>query len=303
MNQQIVVFATYKFVSLPDYKTIHPSLITACETHGIKGTILLAPEGINGTIAGTRTGIDAILAYLRSDARLADLSGKESYTDEMPFRTLKVRLKKEIVALGRQDVDPNRQVGTYVEPADWNSLISDPEVTLIDTRNEYEFGIGTFKGAINPHTYAFRQFPDYVAENLDPKKQKKVAMFCTGGIRCEKATSLLLEMGFEEVYHLHGGILKYLEEVPAEKSLWEGDCFVFDNRVAVDHTLEPVAQDRCYVCQHALTPEDITHEDYHIGVSCPYCVDQIDQERQAAFERYQADRKKRQAAHNKKKNK
>ncbi|MEM7800349.1 MAG: rhodanese-related sulfurtransferase [Chloroflexota bacterium] len=288
MSNQFVIFAYYKFVDLPDYKEIQPKLLAKCEENEVKGTILLAPEGINGTMAGPRVGIDAVLAFLRADPRMADLSGKESYGETNPFRLLKVRLKKEIVALGREDVDPNKQVGTYVEPQEWNDLISNPDVTLVDTRNEYEFGVGTFKGALNPHTYAFNQFPEYVSKNLDPQKNKKVAMFCTGGIRCEKATSLLLEMGFEEVYHLHGGILQYLEDVPKEESLWEGDCFVFDSRITVNHDLEQGDQFICHVCERKLTPADKAHKDYHIGVSCPHCINQLDPVRQEAYERRMA---------------
>ena len=235
---QIVVAALYKFVTLEDYIAMREPLLDCCVTAGVKGTLLLAEEGINGTIAGTREGIDAVLAYLRNDARLADLEHKESFDDHMPFHRMKVKLKKEIVTMGVDGIDPNQTVGTYVKPEDWNALIDDPEVLLIDTRNDYEYGIGSFRGAVDPHTTTFREFPGWVRENLDPAKQKKVAMFCTGGIRCEKASAFMLKEGFEEVYHLQGGILKYLEEVPKEESMWEGECFVFDERVAVNHDLE-----------------------------------------------------------------
>ena len=233
----IVVAALYKFVHLPDFAERREPILDYCVTQGIKGTILLAEEGINGTIAGSRAAIDAVLTFLRSDPRLTDLEHKESIADTHPFERMKVKLKQEIVPLGVPEIDPNQKVGTYVTPEEWNEIISDPDVVVIDTRNDYEVQIGTFKGAINPQTKAFREFPDYVRQHLDPSKHKKVAMFCTGGIRCEKASSFMLEEGFEEVYHLKGGILKYLEEVPTQKSLWEGECFVFDQRVAVRHGL------------------------------------------------------------------
>ena len=204
----------------------------------VKGTLLLAKEGINGTIAGTREGVDAVLTWLRNDPRLAKLDTKESFDDEVPFYRTRVKLKKEIVTMGIDTIDPNHIVGTYVKPGDWNELISDPDVLLIDTRNEYEVAIGTFKDAVNPSTETFREFPEYAKKNLDVNKHKKVAMFCTGGIRCEKSTAYLKSQGFDEVYHLEGGILKYLEEVPESESLWEGECFVFDNRVSVNHDLE-----------------------------------------------------------------
>ena len=287
MTHPIVISALYKFVSLPDYKEMQPAIQTFLEEHGVRGTLLLAAEGVNGTIAGTRDGMDAALAMLRGYPELADLEHKESFANEIPFHRLKVRLKKEIVTIGLKDIDPTAKVGTYVQAEEWNDLISNPEVTLIDTRNEYEFGVGTFQGAVNPHTYAFRQFPDYVKNNLDPAEHKKVAMFCTGGIRCEKATSLLLEMGFEEVYHLKGGILKYLEEVPKEESMWDGECFVFDERVTVNHDLLPGEHEMCFACKRPLSPEELAHADYHIGVSCQYCIDDVSPAQKAAFEERQ----------------
>lgn len=277
----IVVAALYKFADLHDYQDLQPGLQGYCERHQVKGTLLLAKEGINGTIAGSRGGIDAVLAYLRSDPRLADLEHKESFAEEPPFLRMKVRLKKEIVTLGRPEANPNEKVGTYVKPEDWNILISDPEVTVVDTRNDYEYAIGTFKGAIDPNTRSFREFPDYVAENLDPEKHKKVAMFCTGGIRCEKSTAYLLEQGFEEVYHLQGGILKYLEEVPKEESLWEGDCFVFDERVAVSHGLELTDYGLCRACRRPVSDEDRLSDKYEEGVSCPACHDEQTPENRA----------------------
>jgi len=248
-----------------------------CQSQGVKGTILLAEEGINGTIAGSREAIDAVLSLLRSDPRLVDLEHKESFADVQPFDRIKVRLKSEIVTIGVSEADPNAQVGTYIDPHDWNAVISDPDVTVIDTRNEYEVSIGSFQGAENPHTRSFRQFPDYVRTHLDPAKQKKVALFCTGGIRCEKASAFMLAQGFEEVYHLKGGILKYLEEVPPDDSLWQGECFVFDQRVAVQHGLEAGTHEMCRSCGHPISEADKASPDYEDGIACPYCVDQLTQ--------------------------
>ena len=284
---QIVVAALYRFVSLPDYQALRQPLLDVCIAHNIKGTLLLAHEGINGTVAGSREAIDHLLAYLRRDPRLAAIDHKESFDDAMPFYRMKVKLKKEIVTMGVDSVDPNRVVGTYVKPEDWNQLISDPEVTVVDTRNYYECAIGSFKDALDPKTTTFREFPDYVAEQLDPQKHKKVAMFCTGGIRCEKSTAFLKEQGFDEVYHLQGGILKYLEEVPKEESLWEGECFVFDNRVAVDHDLQKGSYDQCHGCRHPITEEDKQAETYMPGVSCPRCYDSLTEEQMQRFQERQ----------------
>ncbi|MBL8846281.1 MAG: rhodanese-related sulfurtransferase [Hyphomicrobium zavarzinii] len=244
----VTVTAFYKFVSLADLPGLREILLARARDTGIKGTILLAPEGINATIAGTDEAIRAFLADLRAEARFADLVSKESYADEIPFRRLKVKIKREIVTLRRPEADPARQVGTYVKPEDWNALIKDPDVILIDTRNAYEVGIGTFKNAIDPRTQSFGEFPDYVAANLDPAKHPRVAMFCTGGIRCEKASAFMLTQGFPEVYHLEGGILKYLETIPPEQSLWEGECFVFDERVALEHGVKPGKHVMCKLC-------------------------------------------------------
>lgn len=267
----LVVATFYKFVGLDDRAELQNALLKYCNEQGIRGTILLAAEGVNGTIAGSRPAIDNVLAYLRSDPRLADLEHKESCAEAMPFERLKVRLKKEIVTLGLPEVNPNQQVGTYVEPKDWNALIADPDVILIDTRNHYEVEIGTFQGAQNPETRSFRQFPDYVQQQLDPSKHKKVAMFCTGGIRCEKASAFMLSQGFQEVYHLKGGILKYLEEVPAEQSLWQGECFVFDQRVAVQHGLEQGSHEICLSCGYPVSDADKASPQYEKGISCPHC--------------------------------
>lgn len=280
---QIVVAALYKFVKLPDYEALVPRLKEFCDSLGIKGTLLLAEEGINGTVSGSRAAIDALAAFLKSDGRFDGLSYKESFYDEQPFYRMKVKLKKEIVTMGVNGIDPQKIVGTYVKPKDWNALISDPDVVVIDTRNSYEYEIGTFERAIDPKTETFREFPTYVAKNLDPAKHKKVAMFCTGGIRCEKSTAYLKEQGFEEVYHLEGGILKYLEEVPEEESLWRGECFVFDNRVAVNHKLEKGIYDQCHGCRYPITEEDKASPFYMLGVCCPRCYSRLTEEQKARF--------------------
>lgn len=279
-----LVAAFYKFVKLPDFAQKQHPLLSYCQAQGIKGTILLAAEGINGTIAASPQGIDSVLSFLRSDDRLADLEPKLSYANTAPFERMKVRLKQEIVTIGAPGVDPSQQVGTYVSPQDWNTLISDPEVTVVDTRNNYEVNIGTFKGAQNPQTDSFRQFPDYVEEHLDPTKHKKVALFCTGGIRCEKATAFMLAQGFQEVYHLKGGILKYLEEVPVAESLWQGECFVFDERIAVVHSLAQGTYDLCRSCGHPISNEDKASLQYEEGISCAYCFARLTEEKRARQE-------------------
>lgn len=283
---QYVVCALYKFVTLDDYQAIQAPLLDVMLKHDVRGTLLLAQEGINGTIAGSRSGIDAVLTWLKSDPRLANIGYKESFDAEQPFLRTKVKLKKEIVTMGVEGLDPNKVVGTYVKPQDWNALISDPEVLVVDTRNDYEISIGTFKNAVNPNTETFREFPQYVEENLDKNKHKKVAMFCTGGIRCEKSTAYLKEQGFDEVYHLEGGILKYLEEVPEEETLWQGECFVFDGRVAVNHKLEKGNYDQCNACRLPITEQDKQDPRYVAGVSCPQCFDkQSDKQKQRFQER------------------
>lgn len=274
MNR-IVVAALYKFAPLNDYRELKTPLLQFCLKHGIKGTLLLAAEGINGTVSGTRGAIDSLLSYLKSDPRLADLEHKESYCAEQPFYRTRVKLKKEIVTLGVPGVDPNKDVGQYVEAKAWNELLADPDVILVDTRNDYEVGIGTFKNAINPNTRTFREFPEFVKQNLQDAKDKKVAMFCTGGIRCEKSTSFLIQQGFKNVFHLKGGILKYLEEVPAEESLWEGECFVFDNRVSVNNELTPGEFDQCHGCRNPLSLEDRQSPKYSAGIHCPHCYDKL----------------------------
>ncbi|WP_456295088.1 rhodanese-related sulfurtransferase [Vibrio sp. AK197] len=280
---QYVVCALYKFVELEDFQALQAPLTALMEQHEIRGTLLLAKEGINGTVAAKRSGIDALLAWLEAEPRLTGTVSKESYSDEQPFNRTKVKLKKEIVTMGVEGIDPRHVVGTYVKPSEWNQLISDPEVLLIDTRNDYEVELGTFKNAVNPHTDTFREFPKYVEEHLDPNKHKKVAMFCTGGIRCEKSTAYLKEQGFDEVYHLEGGILKYLEDTPQEQSLWEGDCYVFDGRVAVNHALEQSEYDVCNACRLPITDEDKCSEKYEQGVSCPKCYGTHSDEQIARF--------------------
>lgn len=267
----MLVAAFYKFVSLPDYVELRAPLLALCQEQEIRGTILLAQEGINGTIAGSRPAIAQVLDYLRSDSRFADLNVKESETESRMFDRLKIKLKKEIVTLGIPEVDPTQQVGTYVKPQEWNAVISDPETIVIDVRNRFEVSVGSFEGAIDPETASFRQFPDYVRSQLDPTQHQKVAMFCTGGIRCEKASAYLLSQGFKQVYHLEGGILKYLEEVPSEESLWRGECFVFDQRVAVTQGVKDGSYDMCYACGHPISPDEKASPLYQEGISCPYC--------------------------------
>ncbi len=284
---KIVVCALYHFVILEDFESIKPPLLTVMEDNDIKGTLLLAREGINGTVSGSQQAINILLRWLKSDARFKQLVSKQSYDDHQPFYRTKVKLKKEIVTMGVENIDPKKIVGTYVKPKQWNQLISRDDVILIDTRNDYETAIGSFKNAVDPDTTTFREFPHYVADNLNPKKHKKVAMYCTGGIRCEKSTAFLKQQGFDEVYHLEGGILKYLEEIPEEESLWEGECFVFDNRVSVNHNLEKGSYNQCFACRMPLSEQQMQHQDYQKGVSCHYCIDSTDAQTKAKFEQRQ----------------
>ena len=282
MSQTIVVAALYKFVTLKDFSELRGPLLAAMKSHGVKGTLLLAEEGINGTISGKREAIDGFLTELKLDFRFTELDHKESFCDEDPFYRSNVKLKKEIVTIGVEGVDPKKQVGTYVEPADWNALIADPDVLLIDTRNDYEVALGTFEGAADPKTGSFGEFPKFVGANLDPAKHQKVAMFCTGGIRCEKASSYLHSQGFREVYHLKGGILKYLEEVPEHESKWQGECFVFDQRVAVGHGLVPTELEMCHGCRRSLGPDDKFSAHFEEGVSCPGCFAMLSEKSRAS---------------------
>jgi len=278
MQHTYLTTAMYHFVNLPHFEKLREPLLDFCLARDIKGTLLLADEGINGTLAGFEKSILELLNYLKNDplfeGRFKSLAHKESWSNKHPFYRMKVKLKKEIVTLGVPGVSPTKIVGQYVKPQDWNAIISDPEVILIDTRNDYEYSIGTFKNAINPKTSTFREFPAYVKNHFDPKQHKKVAMFCTGGIRCEKASSFMMSEGFDEVYHLEGGILKYLEEIKPEESLWQGECFVFDQRVAIKHGLEIGAYDQCYACRYPLSVDDIKSDKYTPGISCPHCYNQ-----------------------------
>ena len=274
----VVVAALYNFIRLENLEKWQLELKELCERYGIKGTILLAHEGINGTVAASRQAINALKDFLVDEDFFTGMEYKESFADKMPFYRMKVRLKKEIVTLGVEGVDPTKKVGTYLSPREWDALLQDPEVVLIDTRNDYEVEIGTFKNAIDPKTKIFREFPKFVEENFSPQNHKKVAMFCTGGIRCEKASSYMLEQGFENVYHLKGGILKYLEETPEDASLWEGECFVFDHRVGIKHGLDLGEVKLCHGCRNPITPQEELSPLYERGVSCSRCHDQTSQE-------------------------
>ncbi len=265
------ICALYKFTRLDDFETIQGPLKGFLDSLSVKGTLLLAREGINGTISGNQASLDKVLEYLQSDLRFLGLEYKFSYSKKTPFKRLKVKLKKEIVTMGLSEIDPMQSVGTYVKPKDWNKLINDPDVVLIDTRNNYEYEIGSFKGAVNPKTETFREFPSFTKKNLEKYRNKKIAMFCTGGIRCEKSTAYLKSQGYKDVFHLQGGILKYLEEVNVDESLWEGECFVFDDRVAVKHNLEQGQYDQCHACRFPITKEDTMHPHYEQGASCPRC--------------------------------
>ncbi|HEY6645307.1 rhodanese-related sulfurtransferase [Povalibacter sp.] len=279
----MIAAAFYKFVALPDFAALQAPLLAFCEERGVKGTILLAAEGINGTIGGEAQPVREVLEYLRRDPRLADLEHKESGAARRPFYRMKVRLKKEIVTLGVPSVDPTRIVGTYVKPQDWNKLLDDPEVIVVDVRNDYEVALGTFAGAVNPQTRSFSELPAWVRNHEGLRQKPKVAMFCTGGIRCEKSTAFLRSEGFDEVYHLQGGILKYLETVPESESRWQGECFVFDERVAVGHGLKPGNHDLCRSCRNPVGEKEKRSELFVDGVSCPACYGQKSPEKQASL--------------------
>ena len=272
-DMPIKIVALYKFVSMPNFKDLREPILNACKGHGIMGSLLLAHEGINGTISGEQDKMDRFLDFLTGIETLGALNYKVSFDKEHPFYRIKIKLKKEIVTMRVDGIDPNLSVGRYVEPEDWNELISDPAVVVVDTRNDYEYELGTFDKALNPNTASFTEFPDYVQKNLDASKHKKVAMFCTGGIRCEKATAYMLQQGFEEVFHLKGGILSYIERVEKDKSLWKGECFVFDNRVSVDHDLNPGSLDLCHACRYPITEEDKLSPKYVAGICCHRCHD------------------------------
>ena len=279
------VASFYRFLDLDDPNAFRDELQVLCERHGLLGTILVANEGINGSISGNEADVRTIFAWIedrlgveqRIEARWNDVA-------EAPFRRMRVRLKKEIVTLGRPDIRPHRQTGTYLSATEWNRLIEDPDVLVIDTRNHYEFEVGTFPRAIDPKTDSFREFPEFAKELAETSRDKPLAMFCTGGIRCEKATALMLELGFEQVYHLQGGILKYLEETPDEQNLWDGECFVFDARVAVDRDLAEGGYVQCHACRRPLSNEDLASPDYREGVSCPNCINELSDDRAARLE-------------------
>jgi UPF0176 protein len=275
--------AFYKFVELHDFKQLKGPLLAYCEARQIKGSVLLAEEGVNGTIAGEPESVRAVLAYLRRDARLTDLVHKESFADEMPFYRMKVRLKREIVTLGVPGVSPTKMAGTYLKPEEWNKLLDDPTVVFVDVRNDYEVSLGTFKGALDPKTKSFSELPAWVREQSILRDKPKVAMFCTGGIRCEKSTAFMRGEGFSEVYHLEGGILKYLETIPKEQSRWEGECFVFDERVSVGHGLKPGSYELCRSCRMPLGDAERASPYFVRGVSCEKCHDQKSEEKKASL--------------------
>ncbi|MGF7005529.1 rhodanese-related sulfurtransferase [Aminobacter sp. BE322] len=281
------VAALYRFCRLERFEELRQPLAAFCCARGIKGTLLLACEGINGTVAGTGEAIAALVSHLEAIPEFAGLEVKYSSAAEMPFHRMKVRLKREIVTMGVEDIDPLRSVGAYVEPSAWNALISDPDTVVVDTRNDYEVAIGTFTGAVDPHTTSFRDFPAWVEAHRGELEGKKVAMFCTGGIRCEKATAYVKSIGIDEVFHLKGGILRYLEEVPAQESLWAGECFVFDERVSVVHGLAEGEAELCRACRHPLMPEERLSPKYQAGVSCPHCHElRSDEDRARYAERH-----------------
>lgn len=281
-----VACALYKFVALSDFQALREPLLLQMRDHQVFGTLLLAQEGINGTIAGTQAAIDRVLAWLAEQPGLDGIEFKQSFYHEIPFYRAKVKLKREIVTMGVEGIDPQRSAGTYIEPEQWNALISDPDVLVVDTRNDYEVQIGSFANSVDPQTTNFRDFPAWVDKNLRRGEHKKVAMFCTGGIRCEKSTAYLKERGFGDVYHLRGGILNYLEKVPQKQSLWHGECFVFDNRVAVDHSLQRGSYDQCHACRMPITEEDKARTEYLMGRSCHHCIDyRGTQQQQRANER------------------
>ena len=284
-KNEILVAALYKFVEIDDLLSLQSNLYEICEKNNIMGTILIANEGINGTISGKTNELNQTISLLKSDKRFANIEIKYSSTNKQPFHRMKVRLKKEIVTIGLPEINPNKKVGTYVKPEDWNDLISDPNVIVIDTRNKYETKIGSFHNALDPETSSFREFPDWVKKFKSSKENanKKIAMFCTGGIRCEKASSLMKEEGFEDVYHLQGGILKYLETIDKENSLWNGECFVFDQRVCLTDELEVGSYKMCFACRMPITEEEMQNEKYIEGISCIYCYDKTTKEKKERF--------------------
>ena len=280
-NQNWIVAALYQFHAVENPQVLQQALLDELQSLNICGTLIVANEGINGTVAGARESIDKLKQYLL-DSGFKNMEYKESISSEKPFRKTKVKLKKEIVTLGVQ-VEPRSQVGHYLEPKEWHEFIQQEDVLVVDTRNDYEYKAGTFKNALDPNTESFREFPEYVDKHLSDAKDKKIAMFCTGGIRCEKSTSLLLQKGFKEVYHLKGGILNYLEQIPAEESLWQGECFVFDNRTGVTHGVQEGSSIKCHACGWPLSPEEVALPNYELGVSCLYCIDKTTEQQKAGY--------------------
>ena len=279
------VAAFYRFLDLADVKAFRDELQAYCDDRDVLGTILVAGEGVNGTICGPEAAILEVFGWIERRLELeTPIEARWSDAEEAPFRRMRVRVKKEIVTLGRPDILPHRRTGTYVPPAEWNALIENPEVLVIDTRNHYEVEVGTFPRALDPGTDSFRQFPEFAKELAETGRDRPLAMFCTGGIRCEKATALMLELGFDEVYHLQGGILRYLEEMHEGDNRWQGECFVFDTRVAVDKDLAEGGYVQCHACRRPLSTEDMASPDYREGVSCPHCVGEIDEDRAARLE-------------------
>ncbi|SVA60936.1 uncharacterized protein METZ01_LOCUS113790 [marine metagenome] len=283
MKKKYLNVAFYKFVHFPNYTSFQSKILNFCVERNIKGTILLAEEGINAAAAGTKKNIYELLNFLKTDNRFSDITHKESYSEEIPFHRMRVKLKKEIVSLGRPNINLSNRSGIRVDPKNWNILLADPDVVLVDARNDYEYQIGTFKNAISPKTANFREFPAFIKEKLNTKKNKKIAIFCTGGIRCEKASSYMLSKGFENVYQLNGGILKYMDEIETDKSLWEGECFVFDSRVSVDSELAEGNYEQCYACRRPLSEKELQSNLYQKGISCPYCINETSDAQRASF--------------------
>ena len=283
MKKKYLNVAFYKFVHFPNYSSYQSKILNFCVERNIKGTILLAEEGINGAAVGTKKNIYELLNFLKTDNRFSDITHKESYSEEIPFHRMRVKLKKEIVSLGRPNINLSNRSGIRVDPKNWNILLADPDVVLVDVRNDYEYQIGTFKNAISPKTINFCELPTFIKEKLNTKKNKKIAIFCTGGIRCEKASSYMLSKGFENVYQLNGGILKYMDEIETDKSLWEGECFVFDSRVSVDFELAEGNYEQCYACRRPLSEKDLQSNLYQKGISCPYCINETSDAQRASF--------------------
>jgi len=283
MKKKYLNVAFYKFVHFPNYTSFQSKILNFCVERNIKGTILLAEEGINVAAAGTKKNIYELLNFLKTDNRFSDITHKESYSEEIPFHRMRVKLKKEIVSLGRPNINLSNRSGIRVDPKNWNILLADPDVVLVDARNDYEYQIGTFKNAISPKTTNFREFPTFIKEKLNTKKNKKIAIFCTGGIRCEKASSYMLSKGFENVYQLNGGILKYMDEIETDKSLWEGECFVFDSRVSVDSELAEGNYEQCYACRRPLSEKELQSNLYQKGISCSYCINETSDAQRASF--------------------